>query len=175
MLTRLAFITFVLIFSLKSYAKLPQAYFEDLLAETELIVYGEVFSITYNKDYSGTANIRVIEVLSGDYQDCHIEYSWTNSQHSRDIDRAAQRYVIFIKKEGGRYISSVHGAGVWIVYLNTDDFNKSVVVNDFIDTLPDNLFEQSKSDNDHIITKKITLDSLRRFFKSKEHSICSNR
>lgn len=163
MLVRLTFITICLFFSLASVAKLPTVYFDDLLADAELVVYGEVFSITYNNDYSGTAKIRIMDVVKGSYQGSSIEYSWTNSPHSRDIDKAAQRYVVFIKKQGDNYVSSALGAGVWIVHLNIDDFNKSIVVNDFVDDLPESIFENIHSDE--AVNKKITLDSLKRFFK----------
>lgn len=145
-------------------AKVARFTFEELVHRSDFIIYGEAFSVRYNEDYSGEAKLKVISVLKGAYLDDSITYKWDASSHSRDIDRAAQRYVIFVRYEDGNYVSTVYGAGVWNVYQDVDDYAKSVVANDFIHDVPPELLECVRFCNEERPELKITLDRLFVFF-----------
>jgi hypothetical protein len=158
------FIVFIVFISPFLHAKVNRVSFDQLVGVSDLILYGEAFSVSYNEDYSGEAKLKVISVLKGKYANEYITYKWDSAPHSRDLDRAAQRYIIYVKNDNGSYFSAVHGAGVWNVYLDMDAHGKSVVANDFILQLPESIFKCVRFCNDKRKEMKITLDALFLFF-----------
>lgn len=99
-----------------------------------------------------------------EYTEKYITYKWDASPHARDIDRAAQRYIIYLRKSHNDYFSAVHGSGVWDVYLDIDNYEKSIIVNDFILKIPESLFECVRFCGDDKREIKITLNTLFLFF-----------
>lgn len=164
MLKKLSFAILIAFLSTFSHAKVDRVSFRQLVEASDLILYGEAFSASYNEDYSGEAILKVISIIKGNYDNKYLTYKWDASPHSRNIDRAAQRYIIYVKNDNGSYFSAVYGAGVWDVYLDVDSHGKSIVKNDFILQLPDSIFECVRFCNETKMELKITLDALFMFF-----------
>lgn len=167
MLNKIFFAIFIAFLSPFLHAKVDRVSFNELVERSDFILYGEVFSVSYNDEYSGEAKLKVFSVIKGEYSNANIIYKWNASPHSRDIDRAAQRYVIFVRNDGGDYVSAVHGAGVWNVYLNIDAYDKSILDVDFVNELPESLFECVRFCDGPEENFKITLNTLFRFFDKR--------
>lgn len=113
-------------------AKIGFVTFDDLVSESEFIVYGIAKEIKISDYGDGYSKIKIIDVAKGDVKAESLIVNWSSEVHDQRIYEANGRYVLFLKKDdSGNLITAIHGRGFLKVQLDYSE-QKNHYINPFL-------------------------------------------
>jgi len=128
----IAFLFFASTYAIVAGAKLSSSKFEDMVKESDLIIIAKPVDI-YLRQYSGGyANLKIEKVVKGEYKKSEVKITWSSEVHDSKVKEFG-RYILFLRKEGEKYVSTHYGRGIWPIYSSLS-LNKN---NEFIDEYRD--------------------------------------
>lgn len=158
-----------LFFILNANAETIERRFDELLLNSDYIVYGEVRAISYLDDYSGEASIYIHESFKGMLNGEKVYFKWSKKGTDQKLTKALERHIFFLKKHDGYFEGAVYGVSVWDVVFHYENEDSSVVLPMPLLDMPIGLFSKNGELDCNLyrdcVKPKITLKTFREFIK----------
>jgi len=107
---KILFLLVIILSTLHINAKLRRSKLSKLIFESELIVKGKVIQSSLNKDeYSGSAKIKVEEVIKGNIDKTLITILWNSEVHDQRLRTVGEQRIFFLKLTEAKYTGTHYG------------------------------------------------------------------
>ncbi|MBB1287846.1 hypothetical protein H5085_01500 [Pseudoalteromonas sp. SR43-6] len=121
-------LTFLILFSTISLAKLAPSKWSDLIHNSEFIVYGVAQEIKITDLGTGQAKYKIIESIKGKYTEKYITVHWSSEVHDQRVYEINTSSVLFVKKDSkGNYVGTSYGRSFWKVNIDYSNRENSYI------------------------------------------------